>query len=124
MAEAYLNHFAPEKFKAESAGLEKGTLNPYVVKVMQEDGIDISGSRTDSVFDFFKQGRRYNDVITVCDKEAAERCPIFPSLTERIHWSFPDPSSSEGTEEEKLAFARKVRDDIKQTIAKWVADQK
>jgi arsenate reductase len=120
MAEAYLNHLAPEKFKAESAGLEPGTLNPYVVKVMQEDGIDISGNETNSVFDFFKKGRMYSYVITVCDKEAAEKCPIFPSVTERIHWSFQDPSSAEGTEEEKLAFAREVRDEIKETIQKWI----
>jgi arsenate reductase len=124
MAEAYINHLAPEKFMAESAGLEKGTLNPYVVKVMQEDGLDISENETNSVFDFFKQGRKYNYVITVCDREAAERCPIFPSITERIHWSFPDPSSAQGSEEEKLAFARKVRDEIKQSITKWVTEQK
>ncbi|ADD68877.1 Protein-tyrosine phosphatase, low molecular weight [Denitrovibrio acetiphilus DSM 12809] len=120
MAEAYLNHFAPEKFQAESAGLEPGVMNPYVVKVMQEDGIDISGNETNSVFDFFKKGRMYSYVITVCDKEAAEKCPIFPSVAERIHWSFSDPSSAKGSEEEKLAFARKVRDEIKEAILKWI----
>jgi arsenate reductase len=121
MAEAYLNLLAPDRFTAESAGLEPGKLNPYVVKVMQEDGIDISGNSTDSVFEFFKQGKRFNFVITVCDKEAAERCPIFPSVNQMIHWSFPDPSSVQGTEEEKLAFARKVRDEIKQTITDWLS---
>lgn len=120
MAEAYLNSLAPDKFKAESAGLEPGVMNPYVVKVMQEDGIDISGNETNSVFDFFKQGRIYNYVITVCDKEAAEKCPIFPSLTERIHWSFPDPSSKDGSEEEKLEFARQVRNEIKAALTEWL----
>lgn len=122
MAEAYLNHLAPEIFQAESAGLEPGKLNPYVVKVMQEDGIDISGNPTNSVFDFFKAGKVFKYVITVCDKEAAEKCPIFPSVEERIHWGFKDPSSAEGGEEEKLAFARKVRDEIKETLTKWIAE--
>lgn len=120
MAEAYLNHLAPDRFIAESAGLEPGNINPYVVQVMQEEGIDISGNEASSVFEFFKEGRMFSYVITVCDQEAAERCPVFPSLTERIHWSFPDPSSAKGTDEEKLAFARKIRDEIKETISTWI----
>lgn len=120
MAEAYLNHLAPDRFIAESAGLEPGNINPYVVQVMQEEGIDISVNEASSVFEFFKEGRMFSYVITVCDQEAAERCPVFPSLTERIHWSFPDPSSAKGTDEEKLVFARKIRDEIKETISTWI----
>jgi len=122
MAEAYLNHLTPEIFQAESAGLEPGKLNPYVVKVMQEDGIDISSNPTNSVFDFFKAGKSFKYVITVCDKEAAEKCPIFPSIEKRIHWGFKDPSSAKGSEEDKLAFARAVRDEIKETLTKWIAE--
>ncbi len=120
MAEAYLNAYSLGKCTAESAGLEPGKLNPYVVKVMAEDGIDISDNETKSVFDFFKQGRLFNYVITVCDTEAAERCPIFAGITARIHWSFPDPSSAQGSEEEKLAFARSVRDLIKKQIIEFI----
>lgn len=120
MAESYLNHLSLGKFTAESAGLEPGVLNPYVVKVMAEDGIDISENTTKSVFDFFKQGKLYNYVITVCDTEAAERCPLFPGITDRIHWSFQDPSSAAGSEEEKLAFARTVRDAIKKEIIEFI----
>lgn len=120
MAEAYLNHLAPEDFQAESAGLEPGKLNPFVVQAMKEDGIDISKNDTNSVFDFFKEGRKYQYVFTVCDKEASEKCPVFPSLKEMINWSFRDPSSVNGNEEEKLQMAREVRDEIKATITDWI----
>lgn len=120
MAEAYLNNLAPDLFAAESAGLEPGILNPYVVQAMSKDGIDISQNSTDSVFDFQREGRAYEYVVTVCDKEAAERCPLFPGDAEKIHWSFSDPSSAKGTDEEKLAFAEKVRDEIKETLSDWI----
>lgn len=122
MAEAYLNHLSQGRFSAESAGLEPGVLNPYVVKVMAEDGIDISGNATKSVFDLYKEGKIYNYVVTVCDKEAAERCPVFPGITNRIHWSFPDPSSAKGSEEERLAFARTVRDAVKKQIIEFIEE--
>ncbi len=78
MAEAFLKKYGGEHFEAESAGLEPGTLNPNVVEVMKEVGIDISNNGTQSVFDLFWKGRLYNAVITVCDKVSAESCPIFP----------------------------------------------
>jgi arsenate reductase len=119
MAEAWLNHFCGDVFIAESAGLEPGTLNPLVVKVMQEVGIDISHKKPQGVFDLFKKGALFNYVIAVCDKEAAERCPIFPGVRERLHWSFPDPSKATGTQEEKLQQVRLIRDTIKEKIEKW-----
>jgi arsenate reductase len=120
MAEAYLNQLRGESFEAESAGLEPGTLNPMVVEVMKEDGIDISNNKTKSVFDFFKQGRMFSYVITVCDESAAEGCPIFPGVCKRVHWSFRDPSSLEGTYQEKLAATRIIRDKIKSQIKEWL----
>ncbi len=120
MAEAFLNQIAGDRFIAESAGLEPGVLNPFVVEVMKEIGIDISGNQTRSAFDLFKQGRRFNFVITVCDAANAERCPIFPGVTNRINWSFEDPSSFTGNHEEKLAKTRIVRDNIKSQIEKFV----
>ena len=87
MAEAFLKKYGGDTFAAESAGLEPGTLNPNVVEVMKEVGIDLTGKPTQAVFDLFQQGRLYNAVITVCDKEAAERC-----ATSSLAWS----SASQG----------------------------
>jgi len=122
MSEAFLNHYFGEDFEAESAGLEPGILNPIVVDAMKEIGIDISGNKTKSVFDYFKEGRMFKYVITVCDKTAAERCPIFPGVAEKIHWSFPDPSALQGTYEEKLNGTKMIRGLIKTKIEEWATE--
>ncbi|HEY4111563.1 arsenate reductase ArsC [Puia sp.] len=120
MAEAFLKKYGGDLFEAESAGLEPGTLNPNVVAVMQEAGIDLTGKLTQAVFELFRQGQRYNAVITVCDNEAAERCPIFPGIVNRIAWSFNDPSAFRGSREEILQHTREVRDEIEQAIKAFV----
>jgi arsenate reductase len=122
MSEAFLNHYFGDKFEAESAGLEPGKLNPIVVDAMKEIGIDISGNKTKSVFDYYKQGRLFKYVITVCDKTAAERCPIFPGVAEKIHWSFPDPSALQGAYEEKLKATKEIRDIIEKQIKTWAEE--
>ena len=122
MAEAFLNQLASNTFIAESAGLEPGTLNPIVVEVMKEIGIDISGKETRSVFDLFRQGQLFHFVITVCDAANAERCPIFPGLTKRIGWSLEDPASFTGTHNEILEKTRVVRDKIKLAVEKFTDD--
>lgn len=122
MAEAYLKKLGGDKFEVESAGLEAGKLNPLAVAVMQEEGIDISQNKTKDVFDFFKEGRLYNYVVTVCDEASAARCPIFPGVHKKINWSFADPSSLSGTEEEKLQQTRIVRDQIKKAVEKFVEE--
>ena len=120
MAETFLNHLAGDKFKAESAGFEPKNINPLVVEVMKEIGFDISNNQTKSVFDFFKQGRQFNYVIAVCDAANGERCPIFPSVTKRLNWSFEDPASFTGTHEEILARTRLVRDKIKHEVENFM----
>ena len=122
MAEAFLNRTCGEVFEAQSAGLEPGKLNPVVVEVMKEAGIDISGKPTKAVFDILKTGQLFSHVITVCDETSAERCPIFPGVTRRLHWSFADPSSFRGTPEEVLARTREVRDAVRQKIEEWCAE--
>jgi arsenate reductase len=112
MAEAFLNKIGAERFEAYSAGLEPGTLNPLAVEAMREVGADISTNLAKSVFDFFKSGTLFDYVVTLCDDASTEKCPIFPGITQRIHWSFEDPSVVEGTYEEKLAVTRKIRDEI------------
>lgn len=121
MAEAYLNKLAGDKFEAESAGLEAGTLNHLVIEAMKEDGIDISHNKTKEVFDLFKKGKHYQYVITVCDEASAEKCPFFPSQREKANWSFPDPSGFEGTYEEKLSQVRTIRDAIKKKVVEFIS---
>jgi len=116
MAEAYLKKFGGDKFFAESAGLEAGKLNPLAVEVMKEDGIDISSNMTNDVFYFFKEGRLYQYIVTVCDEASAARCPLFPGMHKKINWSFADPSKFTGTHEEKLQQTREVRDKIKEAV--------
>jgi arsenate reductase len=121
MAEAWMNHLCPDFANASSAGLEPGTLNPLVVEAMKEIGIDISHHSTTGVMDLFKSGQKFDQVITVCDREAAERCPLFPGNTVRLAWSFADPSRFEGSWEERLEKTRAVRDEIKHQIEAWCA---
>jgi arsenate reductase len=120
MAEAYLKKLGGEKYEVESAGLEAGKLNPFAVEVMKEDGIDISRNQTKDVFDFFKQGRLYNYVITVCDEASAAKCPIFPGIHKKINWSFEDPSALTGSDEDKLARTRAIRDKIKAAVISFI----
>ena len=120
MAEAYLNKLAGDKFVAESAGIEPGVLNPYAVKVMEEEGIDLSNNETKSVFDLYRKGSMFSYVIAVCDAANAQKCPIFPGVTMRLQWSFPDPAALQGTDEEKLEGTRQIRDAIKAQIEEWI----
>ncbi|MEN9576318.1 MAG: hypothetical protein RL514_4173 [Verrucomicrobiota bacterium] len=119
MAEAFLNQICGDHFEAHSAGIEPGKLNPIVVEAMQEIGIDISGNQVKAVFDYVKSSKIFSYVITVCDEASAERCPIFAGVTKRLHWSFPDPSSFQGTHADKLAGTRTVRDTIQAKVEAW-----
>ncbi|HVA38970.1 MAG TPA: arsenate reductase ArsC [Candidatus Dormibacteraeota bacterium] len=122
MAEAFTNALCGDHALARSAGLEPGVLNPLVVEVMREIGIDLSGKETRAVFDVYKRGERFDDVVTVCDEASAERCPVFPGVANRLHWSFPDPSSFQGSWEERLEQTRGVRDAIRARVAHWCAE--
>ncbi len=120
MAEAFLNQMGEGRFSAESAGLEPGELNPVVVEAMQELGCDLSGNSCDSIDDFLPRAEEFAYVVTVCDETAAERCPTFPGEVKRLHWGFPDPSSFEGSVEERLERTRKVRDLIKIKVGRFI----
>jgi len=122
MAEAFLNDLCGEQLDAYSAGIEPGNLNPIVVEAMQEIGIDISRNQTKAVFDMLKSGKSFACVITVCDETSAERCPVFPGVTTRLHWSFPDPSALQGSHDEKLSRTREIRDTIKAKVEAWCAE--
>jgi arsenate reductase len=119
MAEAFLKDIAGNRIHVESAGLDPKPVNPLVVEVMQEIGFDLSRVKSDSVFDFFKEGRLYDYVITVCDDTASAQCPVFPGITKRHHWPFSDPEQLIGTRDEKLNVLRKIRDQVKAKVYDW-----
>lgn len=120
MAEAFFNKYAQDGDSAESAGIEPGKLNSYVVRAMAENGFDLSGNKTKGVFNLYKEGRTYSHVITVCDAEAAQRCPIFPGIRRIIMWSFPDPSTFTGSDDEIMEQVRAVRYDIEKQVKAFI----
>src|SRR5690606_15609862 len=122
MAEALLNKIAGDRFEAHSAGLEPGKLNSLAVESLKEIGINISGKATQEVLEIYKNEQIFSHVITVCDETSGARCPIFPGITKRIHWSFDDPSKFEGTPEEKISRTNQVRNAIKKQIEEWVKE--
>jgi len=119
MAEELLRKEMGDRIEISSAGLEPGVLNPHVIEVLAEEGIDISQKQTQSVFDLFKQNKTYNFVITVCDETSGERCPIFPGRVQRLHWSFPDPSVFAGSKTEIIEQTKAVRDLIARKIKEF-----
>ncbi|HYR22570.1 MAG TPA: arsenate reductase ArsC [Chthoniobacterales bacterium] len=124
MAAALLNKRCGESFEAKSAGLEPGKLNPLAVEVLRETGIDISKNKTQAVFDVFRSGELFAYVITVCDESEAQGCPIFPGVTTRLHWSFPDPSKFSGAHEEKIEQTRQVRDKIDSQVRRFCTEHR
>ena len=114
IAEGLLNALYNDRYKAYSAGTDPSTINPYVIKAMEEIGIDFSKHRSKSINEF--SGKTFNYVVTVCD-HAKEVCPFIPGDT-ILHKNFKDPSEFKGTDEEILERVRKVRDEIKQWIEK------
>jgi arsenate reductase (thioredoxin) len=109
MAEGLLRDLAGDRFEAMSAGTEATHIRPLAVRVMGEIGIDISGQESKTLDRYLHEP--FDHVITVCD-DANEACPFFPGAASRLHWSFEDPSKAEGSEEERLAAFRRVRDGI------------
>lgn len=123
MAAAWVNELCGDRFEAQSAGLEPGTLNPLVVEALREVGLDISGNKTQAVFDVWKSGTLFAYVVTVCSEAESEGCPIFAGSGQRLHWPFDDPSKFQGSYEERLAQTRRVRDEIKARIERFCAEQ-
>ena len=121
MAEAFLRKYGGDKFEAYSAGLEPKGLNPFTVQAMQEVGIDVSGQKSKGVGEYLGKVL-FQYLITVCD-DAEKNCPsTWPGISKREHWSFEDPAAFEGSEDEKLAKFRQVRDQIEARITSWAAD--
>ena len=121
MAEEYVRRFGGEDFQVESAGLAPTSINPLVVEVMAEEGVDLAGKRTRKAFDLFRAGQMYDYVVTVCSESVEEQCPVFPGVTHRLHLPFPDPAQASGDHEQKLAQVRAIREAIKQKMAEFVS---
>jgi arsenate reductase len=116
MAEGLLRHDAGERFEVESAGTKPSTVRPDAIAALRELGIDISGHRSKSVGEF--EGQTFDYVITVCDS-AREACPVFFGTATRLHHSFDDPAALNGSEEERLALFRRVRDELRRYLAEF-----
>lgn len=117
MAEAFLRKHAGDRFDVHSAGLEPTVINPYTVRVMEEIGVDMSAHRSKSLTDYLGKVH-FAYLITVCNR-AEQRCPIFPGMGIRLHWPFEDPAAAAGSDEEKLAIFRQVRDQIEVKVVEW-----
>jgi arsenate reductase len=123
MAEAFLRKYGGDEFEAYSAGLEPKGINPYTKRVMEEVGVNLSGQYSKHVGEYMGK-IHFGYLITLCG-EAEEKCPtVFPGVGQRLHWSFEDPSAFVGSDDEKLAKYREVRDQIERRIQTWLAEQK
>lgn len=111
MAEGLLRADYADQFDVQSAGTRATQVRPEAIAVMKELGIDISGHRSKTVDEF--QGQSFDYVLTVCDN-ANESCPIYPGHGNRMHHSFEDPAAVQGSDEERFAAFRKVRDQIRE----------
>lgn len=116
MAEGLLRHDAGDRFEVFSAGTRPGHVRPEAIAVMSELGIDLRGHRSKHVDEF--SGQHFDYVLTVCDN-ARESCPVFPAGTRTVHHSFEDPAALQGSEKERLALFRRVRDEIGEYLRRF-----
>ncbi|NMA22699.1 MAG: arsenate reductase ArsC [Spirochaetales bacterium] len=121
MCEAFVRHWADDRVEAQSSGIESGTLNPLVVRAMEEIGISMDGQWAKGAQEFIDRQETFDYVITVCDESSAERCPTFPGNAIGLHWPFADPSARSGTDDDKIAQIRPIRDAIAEKVRAWLA---
>jgi arsenate reductase len=120
MAEGLLRHDAGDRFEVSSAGTKPGQVRAEAIAVMREIGIDISGHRSKNIDELADQ--QFDTVLTVCD-HARETCPVYSGHGRRLHHAFEDPpAEGEGTEAERLAIFRRVRDELRVYLRKFAAE--
>ena len=120
MAEGWLRHLAGNQYEVVSAGTEPSAVNPLAIAAMNERGIDISTHTSKPLARFL--GESFQVLITVCDN-AREKCPIFPGVLKRIHWPLEDPVAARGSDDERLAAFRRIRDEIETRVRAWLNEQ-
>ena len=119
MAEALMRSLGGMRYEVHSAGLdEPAPLNPLAVQAMAEIGLDISGQRSKHLNDYLDT--QFDHVITLCDR-ARVACPDFARDCETLHWQVDDPAAAPGTDAERLASFRHVRDELRRTLEGWIA---
>lgn len=120
MAEAFLKKYGDDLFESESAGIRAGTINPDVVQVMLEIGIDLRASALLSALDLALTGHHYDAIIAVCDRESVKGCPQFPGAIVSLSWPFEDPATFPGSPEDVLVRVRRLRDQIRQKVIDFI----
>jgi arsenate reductase (thioredoxin) len=122
MAEELLKKYGAEKFDVESAGFVPTSINPFVVKVMKEEGIDLTDKKTQSVYDLVKSQKFFGYVITVCNRIKESDCPIFPGVLKKMQWDLENPEDFIGSEEEITEQVRDLKNQIKERIINFIND--
>ena len=121
MAEAYLRHYAGDRFEVFSAGLTPGGINPYTLRVMEEAGVSMAGQWSKDVKEYLGRAN-FGYLITVCG-HADQNCPrTFRSIGHRLHWDLEDPAAFVGDDVDKMAKFREVRDQIEGRVLAWIAE--
>lgn len=120
IAEAWLRQLGGQAFEVYSAGLQPHGVNPYTIRVMEEVGYAMDGHFSKHI-DMYQGKIDFNYLITVCS-DADQNCPFFPGIGTRLHWPFTDPASFVGSDEEKMAHFRDVRDQIKEKVQSWLKE--
>jgi len=120
MAEGLFRHEGRGAYEVASAGTNPSQVRPEAIAVMKELGIDISGQRSKSIGEF--GGQSFDYVVTVCDN-ARDTCPVFPAGTKRIHWSLEDPAVVQGSEQERLAAFRRIRERLHERVKTFLREQ-
>src|SRR4030042_3324427 len=122
MAEAFLRKFVGDQFEAYSAGIEPRDIHPYTARVMEEVGISLSGHSSKHIKEYM--GRIHFAYVIILCEEAEKQCPTtFPGITQRLHWSFEDPFTFSGSDEEKAKKFREVRDQIEERVKSWLSEK-
>jgi arsenate reductase len=118
MAEGLLRSLGGDRFEVHSAGSKPaGYVHPMAIEAMREVQLDLTGATSKSLTQF--DGQSFDYVVTVCDN-AKEDCPVFPAVAKMVHWSFDDPASATGNDEQKMRVFRRVRDEIRHRVRRFV----
>ena len=119
LAEALLKHLGGRDYEVHSAGTEPKGINPYSLRVLEQEGLKLDGFRSRHVSEF--DGQHFDHVIAVCDS-AAEQCPVFPGTTRHLHWSLEDPAAVEGPDAVKLEAFEKTLAELRERIEAFLRE--